>query len=144
MKQGLEGGIIKDWSLIYKDGTAKKQLKLKLVISAEVRVTGFIEGKKGTKRENTFGSLIFENDEGTIKGSTSGFTDKMLEEINSNRDSWIGRVIEVEFNDITKSRDSETYAFSHPRFIADRSDEKNSTDTLERCQEMKEMAMNLS
>ena len=143
-ERGDEGTVIKTEDLIWKDGTSRQQLKVKLVISAEVRVTGFIEGTKGTKRELTFGSLMFENDEGTIKGSTSGFTDELLEKINSERDLWIGKVIEVQFNNITKSRSSETYAFSHPRFISDRSDEKNSTDTLERCMEMKEMAMNLS
>ena len=142
-ERGDEGTVIKTEDMTWKDGTSKQQLKVKLVISAEVRVTGFIEGKKGTKREKTFGSLLFENDEGTVKGSTSGFSDEQLEEINNNRDAWIGKVIEVQFNNITKSKNSETYAFSHPRFIADRSNEKNSTDTLERCFEMKEMAMNL-
>jgi DNA ligase-1 len=142
-KRGDEGTVIKTEDMVWKDGTSKQQLKVKLVISAEVRVTGFIEGKKGTKRELTFGSLMFENDEGTIKGSTSGFNDEMLELINNNRNDWLNKVIEVEFNNITKSSSSETYAFSHPRFIADRSNEKTNTDTLETCLKMKEMAMNL-
>jgi len=143
MKEGLEGAILKDFGNVYKDGTSKTQLKLKLEIDAEMRVVGFIEGTPGTKREKTFGSLVFENDEGTIKGSTSGFTDEMLEEINNNRNNYIGKVFTVQFNDITKARGSETYALSHPRFIEFRSD-KDTTDTLERCLEMKEMAMNLS
>ena len=49
----------------------------------------------------------------------------------------------VQFNDLTKSRDNDYYALSHPRFICFR-DDKNCTDTLERVQEMKEMAMSLS
>jgi hypothetical protein len=141
MNLGLEGGILKDFDMLFKDGTSGFQLKCKLIISGEFRVTGFIEGTPGTKREETFGSLIFENDEGTIKGSTSGFNDEMLELINSNREDWIGKVIEVEFNDITKGRNNDYWALSHPRFIADRSDEKDTTDSLERCQDMKEMAM---
>ena len=141
-KRGDEGTVIKAHDMTWKDGTSKKQLKVKLCIDAEVRCTGFIEGTPGTKRELTFGSLVFENDEGTIKGSTSGFTDKQLEEINSNREKYIGKVFTVEFNDITKSRNSDIYAFSHPRFVEFRED-KNETDTLERCLEMKEMAMNL-
>jgi len=143
MKEGLEGAILKDFGNVYKDGTSKTQLKLKLEIDAEMRVVGFIEGTPGTKREKTFGALMFENDEGTIKGSTSGFTDEMLEEINNNRSNYIGKVFTIQFNDITKSRGSETYALSHPRFIEFRND-KDTTDTLERCLEMKEMAMNLS
>ena len=142
MKEGLEGAIIKDFGMLYEDGTSKKQLKLKLIIDAEVRCIGFLEGTPGTKRELTFGSLIFQNDEGTIKGSTSGFTDDLLEEINNNRSKYINKVFTVQFNDITKARGSETFALSHPRFIEFR-DDKDTTDTLKRCLEMKEMAMNL-
>ena len=142
MNQGLEGAILKDKNNLFIDHTSPTQLKLKLEIDAEVRVTGFIEGKVGTKREKTFGSLVFENDEGTIKGSTSGFNDKQLEEINNNREAWIGKVITVQFNDVTKGRDNDYYALSHPRFIEAR-DDKDTTDTLERVQEMKEMAMSL-
>jgi len=143
MNQGLEGGILKDLNNIFVDHTSPTQLKLKLEIDAEVRVTGFIEGTKGTKREQTFGSLVFENDEGTIKGSVSGFSDKELEEIHQNREKYLGKVMTVQFNDLTKSRDNDYYALSHPRFICFR-DDKNCTDTLERVQEMKEMAMSLS
>jgi len=143
MKEGLEGAILKDFGNVYKDGTAKDCVKLKLEIDAEMRVVGFIEGTPGTKREKTFGALMFENDEGTIKGSTSGFTDEMLEEINNNRSNYIGKVFTIQFNDITKARGSETHSLSHPRFIEFRND-KDTTDTLERCLEMKEMAMNLS
>jgi len=143
MKEGLEGAILKDYCMVYEEGTSKKQLKLKLIIDAEVRCVGFIEGTPGTKREKTFGALMFENDEGTIRGSTSGFTDEMLEIINNNREEYIGKVFTVQFNDITKARGSETCAFSHPRFIEFRND-KDTTDTLERCLEMKEMAMSLS
>ena len=143
MNEGLEGGILKDKSNIFVDHTAPTQLKLKLEIDAEVRITGFLEGTPGTKREVTFGSITFENDEGTIKGRTSGFTDAQLEDFNSRREELIGKVMTVQFNDITKAKESDTWALSHPRFIEIRED-KNTTDTLERVQEMKQMAMMLS
>jgi len=143
MKSGLEGGILKDKSVIFRDETSKLMLKMKLEISVEMRVTGFIEGKKGTKREKTFGSLVFQNDEETIKGSTSGFTDKELLEINNNREEWIGKIIEVQFNDLTKATNNDYYSLSHPRFI-ERRDDKNETDTLEKAFKLREMAMILS
>ena len=142
MAQGFEGGILKDKSNIFIDHTSPTQLKLKLEIDADVRITGFIEGKKGTKREKTFGAITFETDDGKIKGSCSGFTDKQLEDFNSKRDELIGKIITVEFNDITKGRDNNYYALSHPRFIEIR-DDKSETDTLERVQKSKEMAINL-
>jgi hypothetical protein len=49
----------------------------------------------------------------------------------------------VQFNDITKGRDNDYYALSHPRHIEIRTD-KTETDTYERILELKEMAMNLS
>jgi len=131
MNDGLEGAILKDFRNIFIDHTSPTQLKLKIKIDAEMRVTGFIEGKIGTKRENTFGSLVYTNDEGTIKGSCSGFDDKQLNEINNNRDKYIGKIITIQFNDITKGRNNTWYALSHPRFIEVR-DDKNETDTLEK------------
>ena len=79
--------------------------------------------------------MTFANDEGTIQGQTSGFTDEQLEDFNSRRDFLIGTIIEVEFNDLTKGRDNDYYALSHPRFIEFRTD-KNETDSLEKCLQM--------
>lgn len=142
MTAGFEGGILKDFNNEFKDTTSKTQLKLKLVIDAEVRVTGFVEGKPGSKRVETFGSMMFETDDGHVKGSTSGFSDKQLKEINDNREFWIGKLITVEFNDITKGRDNDYYALSHPRFIEMRTD-KDETDTLQRIFDMRDMAMEM-
>ena len=141
MRNGLEGGILKDKDNIFRDGTSPQQLKLKLEIDADVRITGFTEGTKGTSREFTFGAITFENDEGTIKGQTSGFTDAQLKDFNGRRKELIGKIMSVQFNDITQARTNDFYALSHPRFIELR-DDKNSTDTLERVLELKEMATN--
>ena len=141
MRNGLEGGILKDKDNIFRDGTSPQQLKLKLEIDADVRITGFTEGTKGTSREFTFGAITFENDEGTIKGQTSGFTDAQLKDFNSRREELIGKIMSVQFNDITQARTNDFYALSHPRFIELR-DDKNTTDTLERVLELKEMATN--
>jgi len=140
MNDGLEGGVLKDMSGVFRDGTSKHQLKMKLEMDLEVRVTGFREGRVGTKRANTFGAIIFETDDGMIKGSTSGFTDAQLEKINSNREDYIGKIMTVSCNDITRGRESDYYALSHPRFKEFRTD-RDDTDTLERANEIKMMAM---
>jgi len=142
MKEGFEGGVLKDPNNIFVDHTSPTQLKLKLKIDADVRITGFEEGTPGTKREKTFGAITFETDDGKVKGRTSGFTDAQLQDFNSRRQELIGQIMTVQFNDITKARDSETYALSHPRFIELRPD-KDTSDTLERIFEMREMAMEL-
>lgn len=141
MNEGLEGGVLKDRSGVFKDGTSAHQLKMKLDIDLEVRVTGFKEGKPGTKREKTFGAIYFATDDGLIQGACSGFNDAMLEAINADREAWMGRVVTVRCNDITKARDNDYHALSHPRFIEDR-DDKDTTDTLESAMAAKESAMN--
>lgn len=141
MNEGFEGAVLKDINNVFKDHTSPTQLKLKLAIDADVRVVGFSEGTPGTKREKTFGAIMYENDEGTVKGQCSGFTDAQLEDFNSRRSELIGKIITVQFNDLTKASGSETYALNHPRFIEIRND-KDETDTLERLFELKNMAIN--
>lgn len=143
MTDGLEGAILKDASSVFRDGTNPQQLKLKLEIDLEVRITGFQEGTPGTVREKTFGAILFETDDGMIKGRTSGFTDAQLADFNSRREEMIGKIITVQCNDFTKARGNTYYALSHPRFIELR-DDRTDTDTLERAFELKKMAMELA
>jgi len=140
MNAGLEGAILKDANAIFRDGTSPQQLKLKLEIDIDVRITGFKEGKAGTKRAKTFGAMYFKTDDDNIKGSTSGFSDAQLADFNNRREELIGQIITVCCNDITKGRSNDFYALSHPRFIELRND-KTETDTLSRALEAKEMAM---
>ena len=139
MSEGLEGGVLKDFNNTFKNGTSNTQLKIKLKVDAEMRITGFTEGTPGTKREGKIGAIQFANDEGTIKGQCSGFSDAELEEFSKNKDSLIGKIISVEFNDITKAENSEYYALSHPRFIEIRND-KSETDDLKKVIQLRDMA----
>lgn len=140
-KAGGEGTVIKAHDMLWKDGTSKQQLKVKLEIAIDVIITGFTPGNG--KNEAYFGAITFENHEGTIKGKVgvSSMTEKMRNEIHAHRDEYIGKIMEVHCNDITIARGSETHSLSHPRFAAIR--DKNETDSLERALELKEMAMEL-
>ena len=140
MKMGLEGAVLKNKHMLLKDGTSTDQLKMKLEIDVEVRMIGHREGKKGTKREGKLGSIQFSNDEGTVKGYASGFNDSMLDEISENLELYMDKIFTVRCNDITKGRNNNHYALSHPRYIEWRND-KNETDTLARMFEQKESAM---
>ena len=143
MNQGYEGAILKDFNLKFIEHTSKQQLKLKLEISAEMRCVGFHEGTKGTKREGKVGSIMFANDEGTIKGRCSGFTDDELDYFTEHQNELIGSVMEVQFNDLSKAEGNDYYALSHPRFIEWRND-KNETDSLKKVLKLREMAIELS
>ncbi|PHS22255.1 MAG: hypothetical protein COA84_13945 [Robiginitomaculum sp.] len=140
MEAGLEGGVWKERGGMFMDGTSAQQLKLKLEIDVEVRVTGFKEGTVGTAREATFGSMTFTTDDGKIQGAVSGFSNPQLIDFNSRREEIIGKIMTVTCNDITQARGNTFWALSHPRFIEFRSD-RDDTDTFERAQGSKEMAM---
>ena len=142
MNKGLEGGVLKSSKMKFKNGTSKEQLKIKLKVDVEVRCTGFIEGTKGTKYEGKNKVITFENDEGTIKGQCSGMTDSMVEEVTKNPEKYIGKVLSVQFNDLTKAEGHEFYALSHPRF-AEWRDDKDETDTLEKAIQLRDMARGL-
>ena len=142
MEQGLEGGVLKDKNNVFKNGTSGTQLKIKLKVDAEMRITGFTDGTIGTKREGKIGAIQFSNDEGTIKGQCSGFSDEELDLFTKNKDNLIGKIISVEFNDIVKSENNDYYALSHPRFIEIRND-KDETDTLEKVIQLRDMAKRL-
>ena len=142
MEQGLEGGVLKDKNNVFKNGTSGTQLKIKLKVDAEMRITGFTDGTIGTKREGKIGAIQFSNDEGTIKGQCSGFSDEELDLFTKNKDNLIGRIISVEFNDIVKSENNDYYALSHPRFIEIRND-NDETDTLEKVIQLRDMAKGL-
>lgn len=138
MVKGLEGGILKDFSYTFKNGTSNKQYKIKLQLECDMRITGFTEGTG--KRANYFGAIQFSNDEGTISGSCSGFSDSLMKKMNQNRESYIGKVISVEFNDLIHQGNK--YTLNHPRFLTIRED-KTSTDSLERVKEIKNMTLSI-
>jgi len=142
MSEGLEGGVLKNTSAKFKNGTSTEQLKMKLCIDTEMRIVGFTEGKSGSKREGKVGAVKFANDEGTVKGQCSGFTDAELNKMTKHPDDYIDSVMTVQFNDLSKAQSHDYFALSHPRFVEIRKD-KDETDTLETVQNLKQMAMEL-
>ena len=139
IQSGEEGGVLKSFDLGFKNGTATQQIKIKPYVDCEMRVTGVIPGALGTKREGMVGALEFENDEHTIKGSCSGFSDAILKQISKDPESYIGKIISVEFNDIVKSKNNNYYSLSHPVFIEIRND-KTETDTLDKVIQLRDMS----
>ena len=130
--QNLEGVILKRPDGPYKDGTSRYQVKLKDEKVVDVKIVGFVEGAKGKKTAKTFGSIMFESADGIVRGSTSGLKDKLREEINANREAWIGKIIAVRANALTQNRDEpDKWALSHPRLDEVRED-KTTADTFER------------
>ena len=142
MQEGLEGAIIKDKKMLFKDGTNKHQLKLKLHIEVEMRFTGFVEGNKGSKNEEYFSAVKFQNDEVTIKGQigVTTMTEDERDFFHENRDKIVNSVATLKCNDLIKATNNDYYALSHVSYIELRPD-KNETDTLEKVLKIRDSAM---
>lgn len=146
MTDGKEGSILKDRNNIFVDHTSTTQLKLKVSFEVDVIITGFTDGTKGTKREGKVGAITFttapDKTGNFISGQTSGFSDEQMEYFTKHQDSLIGDIMTVQANDITKSRDKDDWALSHPRFIELRPDKKIA-DTFLRAMEQLQSGKNL-
>lgn len=122
---GEEGTILKHPVLLWKDGTSKDAVKLKVEADVDLLVVGFEQGKG--KFAEMVGSLTCETADGGIRVNVSGFTDGMRKHITENVDQWVGnKVITVRANDIMEA-DPVSSLFL-PRFVEVRED-KDTPDT---------------
>lgn len=122
---GEEGTILKHPDLLWKDGTSKDAVKLKVEADVDLLVVGFEQGRG--KFADMVGSLTCETADGGIRVNVSGFTDGMRKHITENVDQWIGnKVITVRANDIMEA-DPVSSLFL-PRFVEVRED-KDTPDT---------------
>lgn len=129
LKNDEEGCVLKDKNAVWKNGTNKHFVKMKIECTSELKVVGFEYGAKGTKYEEMLGSLIVESSDGKVKFNVgSGFTDELRE----NPNQFLDKVIEVRYNDIVQNKDEpDFYALYLPRFIKIRED-KTEADSYDK------------
>lgn len=132
---GKEGTVLKDPRATWFDGTSARQIKLKAEKSCEVLVTGWNPGKPGSKYEKCIGSLIVQSSCGKLVGDVSGLTD---EQRSRDPESFIGRVITVKFNAVSKSKKTDIRSFDHARIDGDLRHDKTKADDLEYILKVKE------
>jgi len=132
LAQGKEGTVVKHPDAIWKDGTSKDQVKLKLEVDVELRITGFIPGTPGTKTAATFGSLMCASECGALEVGVSGFTDALRQTIHNDRERFLQKVVTVRANSVmAPSGEQGIYSLFLPRLIEVRED-KNVADDLQR------------
>ena len=125
LARGCEGTILKNRAMLWKNGTSKDQLKLKLAVDVDLEIIGFNEGKG--KFSSTFGSIAMQSRDGLLKVDVSGMSDDLRLQIHLSRDKVVGMVGTVTANDITKSSPASLYL---PRLSELRTD-KTIADSLE-------------
>lgn len=133
LKEGKEGTIIKTKEAIWKDGTSKEQIKLKLEAPCELEVVGFNDGNG--KNAELFGSLICRSSDGLLEVNVSGFSDALRLIIHNDREDWMGAIITVMSNSIMEiSPSNKLCSLFLPRFVERRRD-KDVADDLPRIRE---------
>lgn len=96
LEQGYEGVMVKRIEGMYAFKRNADWRKLKPVATYEGVVVDTYDGNKGSKREGKFGgfNVVFPN--GIVTNVGSGFSDLEKATVNEDRDSWIGKIVEVE------------------------------------------------
>lgn len=136
-EQGKEGTVAKKPTMIWKDGTSKDQVKLKVEAPCELEIYDIANGKIGSKNEGLPGALCCQSSCGSLKVDVTVKNEKMRKEIEKDREHWKGKIVTVIFNQILKpSASNDDYSLFLPRLAEDvyRTD-KSEADSLERIQE---------
>jgi len=114
VSEGFEGAMIKDAAAPYKFGRGYEVMKMKVFLDADLVIKSLMEGTG--KHAGKLGSVCVEFD-GVDVSIGSGFSDDLREEIWKDSDSFIGRTIEVRYQEVTPDG-----SLRFPTFVCFRND----------------------
>jgi DNA ligase-1 len=126
LAKNKEGAVIKTKTGLYKDGTSKDQIKLKITAELDLKIVGFNPGKG--KFKATFGSIQLESSDGKLACSVSGIKDKLRKEIHERREELLGTIVTIKSNGIMYNDDINSLFLC--RFAELRTD-KTEADSME-------------
>ena len=125
VKRGEEGAILKNMNGNWKNGTSNDCVKMKIKDPTDLVCVGTVPH---TKRPELIGALELESSDGIIKVKTgSGLTDfdRAL-----SPDSFIGSIVEIEYNDITEDKKTGQKSLFLPIYVGVR-DDKDEADSYD-------------
>lgn len=130
---GEEGTVIKDKAGLWKPGTSKHQVKVKVIFECEMKAVGYKEGTG--KNEGRLGAITFQSLDGDVEVSVgAGYKDSEREDWWDQIDEWIsiGRVATIKANDVVTSESNpDKMSLFLPRFVEWRTD-KSTADTKDK------------
>lgn len=117
---GQEGTVIKHPDMIWKDGTSKYQIKLKVEFEVDLVVYEVGDGKKDTKVEGRPATLRTKTSCDQLFVNVTIKNEKMRDIVESDPDDWIDKIITVRANDIMLPKEKkETHSLFLPRMVED-------------------------
>lgn len=120
IEAGYEGVMIKDPVATYRTKRTAAWLKVKPWITVDLEIVGAELGKPESKFAHTLGGLVCRGmDQGKLIEVTvgGGYSEELREEIWSNRDKILGRIVEIKGDALTKSQNGESWSLRFPVFI---------------------------
>lgn len=124
---GEEGGILKNFDMMWQNKRSNFALKLKAEDPADLLVVGFEYGKPGTQFQNVLGSLICETSCGKLRVNVgSGFKHNER----NDPDSYLNKIIKVKYNALIDSVGSDIKSMFLPIYDGIRYD-KDVANSLE-------------
>jgi len=114
VSEGYEGVMVKDLDAPYKFGRGYEVMKLKVFHDADLKIEGLLEGTG--KHSGKLGSVVVDYN-GVKVQVGSGFSDELRESIWSNSAEFIGRMIEVRYQEETPDG-----SLRFPTFVCFRND----------------------
>jgi len=112
--QGFEGAMVKMINTPYKFGRGYEVMKLKSFYDVDLAIQSLEEGTG--KHKGKMGSVIVDFN-GVKVGVGSGFSDELRETMWNDTDSFVGRVVEVRYQEITPDG-----SLRFPTFVCFRND----------------------
>ncbi len=141
LKAGEEGTILKSANGKWKDGKPNWQVKMKLEMDVDLKITGFNYGTKGTKNEHLISSFTCESSDGKVVTRPQGLKEDMMEFVTKNQEALMGTILECKSCGL--SQDSKgNYSLLHPAFTRLR-DDKKVCDSLESIKSIEAMVKGL-
>lgn len=139
---GKEGTVIKNPAMIWKDGTSKDQIKLKLEVDIDLVITAINMGKEDSRIAGRPGAFTCQTSDGLLQVDVTVKNEAMRDDVEFEPESWIGSVIVVRGNEIlSPSKSNALHSIFLPRMAETgyRTD-KSEADTLEQVQDQFESA----
>jgi len=140
LKKGKEGTVLKSPKNIFKSTKPSSQVKMKVEFNFELKIIGY---KESEKIEGALGSFLCESKNGELTtGCYSGITPDQAIEFWNDRDSLVGKIIEVKGNGLSvNSKGNNSVMF--PVFIDFRSDKKHA-NTFDEIKYIEQSALGLT
>lgn len=123
ISEGGEGAIVKKLDTIWKDGTSKDMVKIKAVLDADLLCVDVEEGSG--KYKGKVGALVLETSCGRLRVKVG----TGLKDLDRAKpfDYYVGKVIEIQYNEFIKSKSKSTDSLFLPRFVEVREDKNTAT-----------------